>query len=139
MELADLVWLRRAKDLMDRSFEQPLDVAQVAEAAHMSESHFARAFRREYGDPPARYLMTRRMERAKALLRATDKPVTEICLDVGFRSLGSFSSRFHAVVGMTPTEYRRAVGGPPLPVPPCMARAWLRPSRIGEARGRGRA
>jgi len=83
--------------------------------------------------------MTRRMERAKALLRTTDKPVTEICLDVGFRSLGSFSSRFHAVVGMTPTEYRRAVGGPPLPVPPCMARAWLRPSRIGEARGRGRA
>ena len=105
----------------------------------MSESHFARAFRREYGDPPARYLMTRRMERAKALLRTTDKPVTEICLDVGFRSLGSFSSRFHAVVGMTPTEYRRAVGGPPLPVPPCLARAWLRPSRIGEARGRGRA
>jgi AraC-like DNA-binding protein len=139
MELADLAWLRRAKDLMDREYDQPLDVAQVAAAAHMSESHFARAFRREYGEPPATYLMTRRIERAKAQLRDTDKPVTEICLDIGFRSLGSFTSRFHAVVGMTPTEYRRTAGGPPLPVPPCMARAWLRPSRHGEARSAGRA
>ena len=139
MELADLVWLRRAKDLMDRSYEQPLDVAQVAEAVHMSESHFARAFRREYGEPPAAYLMTRRIERAKAQLRETAKPVTEICLDVGFRSLGSFTSRFGEVVGMTPTQYRRAAGVPPPPVPPCMARAWLRPSRNGEARSARRA
>jgi AraC-like DNA-binding protein len=139
MELADLAWLRRAKDLMDREYDQPLDVARLAAAAHMSESHFARAFRREYGEPPATYLMTRRIERAKAQLRETVKPVTEICLDIGFRSLGSFTSRFGEVVGMTPTEYRRAAGGPPLPVPPCMARAWLRPSRNGEARGAGRA
>jgi AraC-like DNA-binding protein len=139
MELADLAWLRRAKDLMDREYDRPLDVARVAAAAHMSESHFARAFRREYGEPPATYLMTRRIERAKAQLRETDKAVTEICLDVGFRSLGSFTSRFHEVAGMTPTEYRRAAGGPPLPIPPCMARAWLRPSRNGEAQGAGRA
>jgi len=139
MELADLAWLRRAKDLMDREYDRPLDVAQVAATAHMSESHFARAFRREYGEPPATYLMTRRIERAKAQLRETDKPVTEICLDIGFRSLGSFSSRFREVVGMTPTEYRNAADGPPLPVPPCMARAWLRPSRNGEAPTAGRA
>ena len=142
MELADLAWLRRAKDLMDREYERPLDVAQVAAAAHMSQSHFARAFRREYGEPPATYLMTRRIERAKAQLRETDKPVTEICLDIGFRSLGSFTSRFRDVVGITPTEYRRETNPthpPPLPVPPCMARAWLRPSRNGEAQGAARA
>jgi AraC-like DNA-binding protein len=134
MQLADLAWLRRAKDLMDREYDRPLDVAQVAAAAHMSESHFARAFRREYGEPPGTYLMTRRIERAKALLRETDRPVTEICLDVGFRSLGSFSARFAEVVGMPPTAYRRSVGGPEPRVPPCLARAWLRPSRNGEAR-----
>ena len=134
MEVSDLAWLRRAKDLMDREYEQPLDVPQVAAAAHMSESHFARSFRREFGEPPARYLMTRRIARAKALLRTTDKPVTEICLDVGFRSLGSFSARFAEVVGMSPSDYRRETGGPQPPVPPCLARAWLRPSRNGEAR-----
>jgi len=139
MEVPDLAWLRRAKDLMDREYERPLDVAQVAAAAHMSESHFAHAFRREFGQPPGAYLMTRRIERAKTLLRRTDKPVTEICLDVGFRSLGSFSARFSDVVGMPPSEYRGAVGGPQPPVPPCLARAWLRPSRNGEARAPRRA
>jgi len=139
MQLADLAWLRRAKDLMDREYERQLDVAQVAASVHMSESHFAHAFRREFGEPPATYLMTRRIERAKTLLRTTDMPVTEICLEVGFRSLGSFSSRFSDVVGMSPSEYRQAAGGPQPPVPPCLARAWLRPSRNGEARGAGRA
>jgi AraC-like DNA-binding protein len=139
MQLADLPWLRRAKDLMDRDYAQPLDVAQVAAAAHMSESHFARAFRREYGEPPGTYLMTRRIERAKTLLRTTGMPVTEICLEVGFRSLGSFSARFAEVVGMPPSDYRRTVGGPQPPVPPCLARAWLRPSRNGEARPAGPA
>jgi AraC-like DNA-binding protein len=139
MQLSDLAWLRRAKDMMDREYEQPLDVGKVAAAAHMSDSHFARAFRREYGEPPARYLMTRRIERAKTLLRQTDKPVTEICLDVGFSSLGSFSARFTEVVGMSPSDYRCATGGPQPPVPPCLARAWLRPSRNGEARGAGRS
>jgi AraC-like DNA-binding protein len=139
MQVADLAWLRRAKDLMDRDYARALDVAQVAAAAHMSESHFARAFRREYGESPAAYLMTRRMERAKALLRETDRPVTEICLDVGFRSLGSFSARFSQVVGMAPSDYRRAADGPLPPVPPCMARAWLRPSRNEEARTTARA
>jgi AraC-like DNA-binding protein len=141
MELSDLAWLRRAKDLMDREFERPLDVAQVAAAAHMSESHFAHAFRREFGESPAAYLMTRRIERAKTLLRTTDAPVTEICLDVGFRSLGSFSSRFAAVVGTSPSDYRRETNptGAQPPVPPCLARAWLRPSRNGEARGGRRA
>jgi AraC-like DNA-binding protein len=139
MELADLAWLRRAKDLIDRDFAQPLDVAQVAAAAHMSESHFARTFRREFGESPGAYLMTRRIERAKTLLRTTAMPVTEICLEVGFRSLGSFSARFAEVVGMPPSDYRRAVGGPQPPVPPCLARAWLRPSRNGEARKPGPA
>jgi AraC-like DNA-binding protein len=83
--------------------------------------------------------MTRRIERAKALLRETDRPVTEICLDVGFRSLGSFSMRFAEVVGMPPTAYRRVAGGPEPRVPPCLARAWLRPIRNGEARAVGRA
>jgi AraC-like DNA-binding protein len=134
MQLADLVWLRCAKDLIDREYDRPLDVGQVAAAAHMSEAHFARAFRREFGEPPGAYLMTRRIERAKTLLRTTGKPVTEICLDVGFRSLGSFSARFTEVVGMAPTAYRREHDGPQPPVPPCLARAWLRPSRNGEAR-----
>ena len=124
---------------MDREYARPLDVAQVAASAHMSESHFARAFRREFGEAPGAYLMTRRIERAKALLRETDKPVTEVCLDVGFRSLGSFSSRFAEVVGMSPSDYRRAMDGPQPPVPPCLARAWLRPSRNGEARRAARA
>jgi AraC-like DNA-binding protein len=142
MQLADLVWLRRAKDLMDREYARPLDVAQVAATAHMSESHFARAFRREYGEPPGAYLMTRRIERAKTLLRESAMPVTEICLEVGFRSLGSFSARFAELVGVPPSEYRRAYGSrdrPQPPVPPCLARAWLRPSRIGEARAVARA
>jgi AraC-like DNA-binding protein len=139
MQVADLAWLRRAKDLMDRDYAAPLDVAKVAAVAHMSEAHFARAFRREYGEAPGAYLMTRRIERAKALLRETDRPVTEICLDVGFRSLGSFSTRFAEVVGMAPTAYRRAAGGTEPRVPPCLARAWLRPSRNGEARAVGRA
>ena len=139
MQLADLAWLRRAKDLMDREYAAPLDVAKVAAVAHMSEAHFARAFRREYGEAPGAYLMTRRIERAKALLCQTDRPVTEICLDVGFRSLGSFSARFSEVVGMAPTAYRREAGGPEPRVPPCLARAWLRPSRNQEARTAGRA
>jgi AraC-like DNA-binding protein len=139
MQVADLAWLRRAKDLMDRDYAAPLDVARVAAAVHMSEAHFARAFRREYGEAPGAYLMTRRIERAKAQLRETDHPVTEICLEVGFRSLGSFSARFAEVVGMAPTAYRRAADGPQPPVPPCLARAWLRPSRNGEARAASRA
>jgi AraC-like DNA-binding protein len=139
MQLADLVWLRRAKDLIDREYDRPLDVTQVAAAAHMSEAHFAREFRREFGEPPGAYLMTRRIERAKTLLRTTGKPVTEICLEVGFRSLGSFSARFTEVVGMAPTAYRREHDGPQPPVPPCLARAWLRPSRNGEARPAARA
>jgi AraC-like DNA-binding protein len=139
MQLGDLAWLRRAKDLMDREYERPLDVAQVAAAAHMSEAHFTRAFRREYGETPGAYLMTRRIERAKTLLRMTDMPVTEICLEVGFRSLGSFSAKFSDVVGASPSDYRRSVAGPQPPVPPCLARAWLRPSRNGEALRAGRS
>jgi AraC-like DNA-binding protein len=139
MQLGDLAWLRRAKDLMDREYERPLDVAQVAAAAHMSEAHFTREFRREFGETPGAYLMTRRIERAKTLLRTTGMPVTEICLDVGFRSLGSFSAKFSDVVGSSPSDYRRAVGGPQPPVPPCLARVWLRPSRNGEAQRAARA
>lgn len=136
-ELDDLAGLRRARDLMDREYFRPLDVASIAQAACMSSAHFSRRFRAAYGETPYGYLMTRRIERAKALLRRGDVSVTEACLAVGCTSLGSFSSRFTELVGETPTAYRsrdhRALGS----LPGCLARDATRPrrsSRIGEAR-----
>ena len=105
-ELANLAHLRRARDLMDREYARPLDVAALAHAALMSTAHFSRRFRAAYGETPYGYLMTRRIERAKALLRRGDLSVTEVCLAVGCTSLGSFSARFTEVVGETPTAYR---------------------------------
>lgn len=124
--------LLRARDAMDRTYAQPLDVAALARIAHVSEAHFIRTFRATFGETPHRYLQRRRVERAMFLLRATDRSVTEICLDVGFSSLGTFSRTFRDVVGEPPSVYRRR--GPPTPVPTCFAMAWTRPSSFGEAR-----
>jgi AraC-like DNA-binding protein len=124
----------RARDAMDRTYAEPLDVRALARIAHVSESHFIRTFRATFGETPHRYLQRRRVERAMFLLRQTDRSVTEICLDVGFVSLGTFSRTFRAVVGESPREYRaRAV---PVPVPNCFAMAWTRPSSFGEEKRR---
>jgi AraC-like DNA-binding protein len=133
-DLANLAHLRRARDLMDREYARPLDVAEIAKAALMSTAHFSRQFRAAYGETPYAYLMTRRIERAKALLRRGDLSVTEVCLNVGCTSLGSFSARFTELVGETPTAYEKrdhsAVNG----MPGCVAKDITRPSRNGEAR-----
>jgi AraC-like DNA-binding protein len=126
----------RARDHMDRHHAEPLDVAAVARVAHVSPAHFARTFRRVFGESPHRYLQRRRVERAMVLLRTTDLRVTDVCLAVGFTSLGTFSRTFSAVVGESPTAHRAR--GPLGPVPSCFAKAWLRPvevSRNGEATG----
>jgi AraC-like DNA-binding protein len=126
--------LLRARDAMDRSYAQPLDIAALARIAHVSEAHFSRTFRATFGEPPHRYLQRRRVERAMFLLAQTDRSVTDVCFDVGFTSLGTFSRTFRAVVGESPTEYRgRAVA---IAVPNCFAMAWTRPSSFGEANGR---
>jgi AraC-like DNA-binding protein len=127
----ELAHLRRARDLMDRDYSQPLDVPAMARAAHASPSHFARQFRRAFGETPYAYLMTRRIERAKALLRGSDLTVTEISLAVGCQSLGTFSTRFREIVGMTPRAYRASVAPAP-GVPRCGAMMLTRPSRNRE-------
>jgi AraC-like DNA-binding protein len=136
-KLADLARLRRARDLMDREYASPLDVAALARAALMSTAHFSRQFRAAYGETPYAYLMTRRIERAKALLRQHDQSVTEVCLAVGCTSLGSFSARFTQVVGETPTAYRARDHRALVSVPGCIAKELTRPagvpSRIREA------
>jgi AraC-like DNA-binding protein len=138
-ELANLARLRRARDLMDREYARPLDVAALARVALMSTAHFSRQFRATYGETPHAYLMTRRIERAKALLRHGDLSVTEVCMAVGCTSLGSFSARFTELVGETPTAYRARDHGALAGVPGCIARDLTRPSRrprsIGEASG----
>ena len=127
--------LLRARDAMDRTYTQPLDVAALARIAHVSEAHFIRTFRATFGETPHRYLQRRRVERAMFLLRQTDRSVTEICFDVGFVSLGTFSRTFSGIVGAPPSVYRRgaALGA----VPTCFAMTWTRPSSFGEARARG--
>jgi AraC-like DNA-binding protein len=136
-DLDKLAQLRRARDLMDREYSRPLDVAALANAACMSTAHFARQFRATYGETPYSYLMTRRIERAKALLRRGDLSVTEVCMEVGCTSLGSFSARFTELVGQTPTQYRAGDHDALARVPGCVARHVTRPrresSRIGEA------
>ena len=138
-ELANLAHLRRARDLMDREYALPLDVAAIARAALMSTAHFSRLFRATYGETPYAYLMTRRIERAKALLRRGDMSVTEVCMAVGCTSLGSFSSRFTQLAGETPSAYRARDHSALASVPGCIARDLTRPSpktsRIGEAYG----
>jgi AraC-like DNA-binding protein len=138
-ELANLAHLRRARDLIDREYARPLDVAALARAALMSTAHFSRQFRAAYGETPCTYLMTRRIERAKALLRRGDLSVTEVCWAVGCTSLGSFSARFTELVGETPMAYRARDHGALAGVPGCIARDLTRPSRnpsrIRETRG----
>jgi AraC-like DNA-binding protein len=124
----------RARDAMDRTYAEPLDVSTLARIACVSETHFIRAFRATFGETPHRYLQRRRVERAMYLLRGTDGEVTEICFDVGFSSLGTFSRTFREIVGETPTAHRER--GPIAAVPTCFAMAWMRPSSFGEATGR---
>ncbi len=127
-EIADLVHLRRARDLIDRDYAQPLDVAAIARTALMSPAHFSRKFRAAYGETPYSYLMTRRFERAKAHLRQ-GKSVTETCVAVGCTSLGSFSSRFTEIVGVTPSQYRERDHGGLEVVPACVSKFATRPRR----------
>ena len=127
-ELANLAHLRRARDLIDREYARPLDVATLARAALMSTAHFSRQFRATYGETPYAYLMTRRIERAKALLRRGDMSVTEVCMAVGCTSLGSFSARFTLLAGETPTAYRARGHGELASVPGCIVRDLTRPS-----------
>ena len=121
--------LLRAKDLIDARYREPLDVPALARAAHLSPAHFSREFRRTFGETPHQYLLTRRLERAAALLRSTDHSVAEICFSVGLTSVGSFTTSFGRVFGMSPTAYR--AGHPPAAerarVPTCILRAWERP------------
>ena len=125
--------LLRARDVMDRSYAEPLDVPTLARIACVSEAHFIRTFRATFGETPNRYLQRRRVERAMYLLRSTEVSVTDVCMQVGFSSLGTFSRVFRDIVGEPPSAYRRR--GPLPPVPSCFAMAWLRPSSFGEASG----
>jgi AraC-like DNA-binding protein len=121
----------RARDAMDRSYAEPLDIPALARIAIASEAHFIRTFRATFGETPHRYLQRRRVERSMFMLRETERSVTEICFAVGFSSLGTFSRTFRAIVGRSPSEYRAE--GERKPVPGCFAMAWTRPSSFGEA------
>jgi AraC-like DNA-binding protein len=127
--------LLRAKDLIDARYREPLDVATLARAARLSQAHFSREFRRAFGETPHQYLLTRRLERAAALLRHTDRSVTDICLAVGLRSVGSFTTSFGRAYGLSPAAYRAA--HPPAVVyarvPTCVLRTWTRPVTRGRA------
>ena len=118
--------LLRARDAMDRAYAEPLDIAALARIAYVSEAHFIRSFRATFGETPHRYLQRRRVERAMFLLRSTGRSVTEICLEAGFTSLGTFSRTFTDIVGEPPSAYRAR--GPLAAVPSCFAMAWARPS-----------
>jgi AraC-like DNA-binding protein len=133
VQLEDLRRLRRARDRIDREYSQPLDVPALARDALMSTGHFARSFRTAYGESPYSYLMTRRIERAKALLRRGDLSVTEVCMEVGCTSLGSFSTRFTELVGESPSAYRARDHMDVAPIPACVVRRLTRPVRNGEA------
>lgn len=128
-----LVALRRAKDRMDRDYAEPLDVPTLATDAFMSPAHFSRQFKQAFGETPYSYLMTRRVERAMALLRRGDLPITDVCMAVGCTSLGSFSSRFTELVGETPTAYRNRDHSDMAPMLACVSKVVTRPSRNGEA------
>lgn len=128
-DLDDLVRLRRARDRMDRDYAEPLDVPALARDALMSPGHFSRSFRAAFGETPYSYLMTRRIERAKALLRRGDLTVTEVCFAVGCTSLGSFSSRFTQLVGESPSTYRARSHDHGAAIPACMVKIHTRPVR----------
>jgi transcriptional regulator GlxA family with amidase domain len=122
--------LLRARDAMDRAYAEPLDIPALAALAHVSQVHFIRTFAQTFGETPHRYLQRRRVERAMFLLRSSDRSITDICMSVGFSSLGTFSRTFRQIVGVSPSEHR-ALG--PLPAAPsCFGMSWLRPSSFGE-------
>ena len=131
--LRTLVLLRRVRDRIDREYTRPLDVEALARGVNMSAGHLSREFRRAYGEPPYAYLMTRRIERAMALLRRGDLSVTDVCFEVGCSSLGTFSSRFTELVGVPPSVYRRQAGRSTEGIPACVAKQVTRPVRNREA------
>jgi AraC-like DNA-binding protein len=124
-------WMLRARDAIDRDYARPLNVPALARIALVSEAHFIRTFRATFGETPHRYLQRRRVERAMALLRNTDRRVTDICMAVGFSSLGTFSRTFRDIVGRSPSAFR-AGASKPYPVPTCFTMSWARPSSFGE-------
>jgi AraC-like DNA-binding protein len=134
--LQDLARLRRVRDRIDREYAQPLDVEALARGVHMSAGHLSRQFRRAYGEPPYAYLMTRRIERAMALLRRGGLSVTEVCFAVGCSSLGTFSTRFTELVGVPPSVYREQAAGATAGIPSCVAKQVTRPVRNREAPSR---
>jgi AraC-like DNA-binding protein len=135
--LRDLRMLRTVKDRIDREYAEPLDVEALARGAHVSAGHLSRAFRKAYGESPYSYLMTRRIERAMRLLRVGELSVTEVCFEVGCQSLGTFSTRFTELVGVSPSVYRQQHGGALAGVPSCVVKQVSRPVRNREA-GAGR-
>jgi AraC-like DNA-binding protein len=132
--LRELAVLRRVRDRIDREYAQPLDVEALARGVHMSAGHLSREFRLAYGEPPYGYLMTRRIERAMALLRRGDLTVTEVCFAVGCSSLGTFSTRFTELVGVPPSTYRSQSAEPTAEIPSCVSKQVTRPIRNREAR-----
>jgi AraC-like DNA-binding protein len=132
--LQDLARLRGVRDRIDREYAKPLDVEALARGAHVSAGHLSREFRLAYGESPYSYLMTRRIERAMALLRRGDLSVTEVCFEVGCSSLGTFSTRFAELVGMPPSAYRRHEAGATVGMAPCLAKQVTKPIRNREAR-----
>ena len=136
--LRGLALLRRVRDRIDRDYAQPLDVEALARDAHMSAGHLSREFRRAYGEPPYSYLMTRRIERAMALLRRGDLSVTEVCFAVGCSSLGTFSTRFTELVGVSPSVYREEGASATAGMPACIAKQVTRPIRNREAQASSR-
>jgi AraC-like DNA-binding protein len=132
-QLRDFARLRRVRDRIDREYAQPLDVEALARGVHMSAGHLSREFRLAYGESPYAYLMTRRIERAMALLRRGDLSVTEVCFEVGCASLGTFSSRFTELVGVPPSTYRREQAEATAGIPSCVAKQVTRPIRNREA------
>ena len=136
--LEDLALLRRVRDRIDREYASPLDVEALARDAHMSPGHFSRQFRAAYGESPYSYLMTRRIERAMALLRRGDMSVTEVCFEVGCSSLGTFSTRFAELVGMPPSAYRAEHADATRGMPPCVAKQVTKPIRNREAPAKSR-
>jgi AraC-like DNA-binding protein len=136
--LQELARLRRVRDRIDREYQLPLDVEALARDEHVSAGHLSRQFKLAYGEPPYGYLMTRRIERAMALLRRGDLSVTEVCFEVGCSSLGTFSSRFTELVGVPPSAYRRQAADATAGMPSCVAKQVTKPVRNREARTRGR-
>ena len=134
MNVETLVLMRRVRDRIDRDYAQPLDVEALARGVHMSAGHLSREFKTAYGESPYSYLMTRRIERAMALLRLGDMSVTDVCFAVGCSSLGTFSTRFSELVGMSPSRYRQQCVGTTSALPTCVTKHVTRPVRNREAR-----